>query len=273
MRRLAGGVFVVLGAVVLLNGGWAAAGPTGPVSQYVTVDGDDEALLIFSARGRNTSCSVSRNVLNRTGADVAVRVLDAGGVELARRSVAAGRQVTITIDHTVVTVPLVFQAGDGPPVELAHVGPYAPCDTPSSTPPTSTPPTTTPSTAPPTTGPPTSPPTTGPTTEPTPVPTTTAPAPPGGPTVTTLADPEPTPPLVPVPTAPPTSGPAVAAASGPSSPPPVSVLGRQVGDPSLQRLPTTGGDTRSTALFGLCSIAVGAAFLLTSRRAQAGRER
>jgi LPXTG-motif cell wall-anchored protein len=51
----------------------------------------------------------------------------------------------------------------------------------------------------------------------------------------------------------------------PTGAPPVSVLGARVGGPAVDRLPTTGTDTRPTVLLGLSSLAVGAAFLLTAR--------
>lgn len=265
MRRLAGALFVVVGAGLLLSGGWAAAGPADPVSQDVAAGGDADGLLVFGSRSRNDSCSVTRNVLNRTDGEVAVRVLSSGGQELDARTVGAGGQVTFVIHHDVVTVPLLLQAGGEAPVELAQVGPFPPCD---EQPATTVPPTT----VPPTTGPTTAPPATTPsTTVPTTAPSSTVPEP----TVTTLSPPTTAPSTGPSTT---TSAPSVAPATTPTSrvasAPPVSVLSAQVGGPSISRLPTTGADTRPTVVLGLSSIAVGAAFLLSARTARAaGRRR
>jgi len=266
MRRLVGGAFVVLGAVLLLHGGMAAAaGPSDPVSQDVAVDGSEpeDGVLVFGSRSRNESCSVTRNVLNRTARSLRFEVLDAGGATLVERQLAAGGQVTFVIDHAHVTVPLLLRVGDDAPVELAQVGPYPPCDAPATT-------------APPVTAP-------APTVAPPAVPDTPAdpapPAPPSSPEappVTTLT-PGPT---TPISLAPPTTVPVEAgevplptvAPTSLATAPSVSVLGVQVTSPgsSVGRLPTTGADARPTVAIGTSAIAVGLAFVLTSRQ---GRRR
>lgn len=254
MRRLAGALFVVVGAGLLLSGGWAAAAtPADPVSQDVPAAGDDEGLLVFASRSRNESCSVTRNVLNRTGGALDVRVLSSSGEELDARTLGGGQQVTFSIHHDVVTVPLLLQVGGDEPVELAQVGPFAPCDQPGTT----VPPTTAPTT-----------PTTGPAVTTTPAPTTpSTPSTVPEPTVTTMST------GGTVPAGPTTSAPSVSPATTPTTrvagAPPVSVLSAQVTTPSLTRLPTTGGQTRSTLVLGLSSIAVGLAFLLSARTARA----
>jgi hypothetical protein len=225
----------------------------------------EAGLLVFSSRARNESCSVTRNVRNLGDDELAVRIIDANGTVIDERDVGADRQVTFVVDHFLVTVPLFVQAGDDAPVELAQVGPYAPCDAPTGTVPTSP---TTPTSAPPSTSTPTSTPTTpATTTTPTSAPTRTSPSP--EPTVTTLGPPTTLPPSVgTVTTVAVDDPPATPATVAPTATaPPVSVLSAQVTVPGggTTRLPTTGASTRPTLVLGLSAIAVGAAFLLTAR--------
>jgi hypothetical protein len=251
----------IVGLVLLLAPGMAhALEPTDPVVQTVPVGsaGNGGGLLVFNDISRNPSCSLTRNVINQADVTVSLRVLAADASELDVRQLAPGQQITIVIDHTVVTVPLFFRVDGDEPVEVAQVGPVEGCDAPAPTtsvePPTSGPTTSTPSstsTSPTTSapGPTTSAPGPGPTTS-APGPTTSAPGP-------TTSAPITTPGVPSTPLLPPTAPLASVSPSLPTTSPTTWFAATVSGASTPSPLPVTGARVRGTAFAGLATVAGG----------------